>query len=46
MRGCTFITGYIVRGCEEPFYRSLGFRENEGHAVYYIDKRPYVVGGG
>ncbi|MDE0481809.1 MAG: hypothetical protein OXI67_04435 [Candidatus Poribacteria bacterium] len=41
--GATFITGYIVENCEESFYRSLGFRENEGHLVYYIDTRPYVV---
>jgi hypothetical protein len=42
--GASFITGYVVAGCEERFYRSLGFRENEGHLVYYIDKRPYVRG--
>ncbi|MDE0313450.1 MAG: hypothetical protein OXM61_00985 [Candidatus Poribacteria bacterium] len=41
--GATFITGYIVENCEEAFYRSLGFKENEGHLVYYIDTRPYVV---
>jgi predicted N-acetyltransferase YhbS len=40
--GASFITGYIVAGCEERFYQSLGFRENEGHVVYYIDKRHYV----
>jgi hypothetical protein len=42
--GASFITGYIVANCEEWFYQSLGFRENEGHLVYYIDKRPYVQG--
>jgi len=42
--GCTFVSGYIVRGCEEEFYQSMGFRENEGHAVFIIDQRPYVVG--
>lgn len=41
-RGCDFVTGYIVAGCEESFYSSLGFRENVGHLVYYIDERPYV----
>lgn len=41
--GANFITGYIVENCEESFYRSLGFRENEGHLVYYIDTRPYVT---
>lgn len=41
--GASFITGYIVANCEEPFYESLGFRENEGHLAYYIDKRPYVL---
>jgi hypothetical protein len=40
--GCTFITGYIVENCEEPFYESLGFRKNTGHTAVYIDKRPYV----
>src|SRR6266516_4309347 len=23
--GCTFITVYVVNGCEQPFYHSLGF---------------------
>ena len=40
--GATFITGYIVADCEEAFYASLGFKENEGHLVYHIDKRPYA----
>lgn len=44
-RGCTFITGYRVRDCEERFYESLGFGENTGHSVFCIDKRPYVDGG-
>ena len=44
-QGCTFLTGYIVDGCEEGFYESLGFRENLGHRVFYIDKRPYAGGG-
>jgi hypothetical protein len=43
-QGVTFITSYIVAGCEEPFYQSLGFRENEGHVVYYLDRRPYTAG--
>jgi hypothetical protein len=38
------ITCYIVADCEERFYQSIGFCENEGHLVYYIDKRPYVRG--
>ena len=42
--GVSFITGYVVAGCEEAFYRSLGFRENEGHLVYYKDSRPYAAG--
>lgn len=40
--GATFITGYIVENCEESFYDSIGFSENEGHLVYYIDSRPYL----
>jgi hypothetical protein len=42
--GASFITCYIVTDCEEQFYQSLGFRENEGHLVYYLDKRSYVQG--
>lgn len=38
----TFVTGYIVADCEETFFQSIGFSENIGHRVYYIDKRPYV----
>ncbi|MBI4299990.1 MAG: hypothetical protein HY677_02560 [Chloroflexi bacterium] len=41
--GATFITAYIVGGCEERFYRAIGFRPNTGHKAYYIDKRPYVL---
>jgi hypothetical protein len=40
-RGCTFITGYLVDGCEEAFYESLGFTRNQGHSVFCIDRRPY-----
>lgn len=43
--GATFITVYIVENCEELFYRSIGFEHNAGHLVYYIDRRPYVIGG-
>ena len=42
-RGITFVTGYLVAGCEEAFYQSLGFRENSGHFVYYLDRRPYAA---
>jgi hypothetical protein len=42
--GASFITCYIVANCEERFYQSLGFCENKGHLVYYIDKRTYVRG--
>jgi predicted N-acetyltransferase YhbS len=42
--GASFITCYIVANCEERFYQSLGFCENERHLVNYIDKRPYVRG--
>jgi hypothetical protein len=41
-RGCTFVTAYIVDGCEECFYQGLGFRQNVGHSVFYIDMRPYA----
>jgi len=41
--GATFITVYLVEGCEEALYEGLGFQPNRGHQVYYIDKRPYVL---
>ena len=42
--GSRFISGYIVQGLEQAFYESLGFKENGGHLVYYIDERPYGRG--
>ena len=42
--GVSFVTAYVVAGCEEPFYESLGFSENDGHLVYHLDARPYVRG--
>lgn len=42
--GATFISCYILGGCEEEFYQALGFIHNEGHLPYCIDKRPYVIG--
>ena len=45
-RGCDFVSCYIVAGCEEPFYSSIGFRENEGHLAYCVDERPYVSRAG
>jgi hypothetical protein len=44
--GATFIDVYVLEGCEEEFYESIGFEHNVRHAVYYIDKRPYVPKGG
>lgn len=40
--GATFITVYIVENCEEEFHKSIGFKDNTGHLVYYINRRPYV----
>jgi hypothetical protein len=40
-RGAQFVATYIVEGCEEPFYASLGFIDNPGHRVFIIDRRPY-----
>lgn len=41
-----FVSVYVVQGTEEAFYAALGFVENTGHLVYYIDTRPYVRVGG
>jgi len=40
--GAYFITFYVVENCEEPFYESIGFRWNNGHLAYYLDRRPYL----
>lgn len=40
--GASFISLYIVKNCEEDFYKSIGFKEHIGHLSYYIDKRPYI----
>ncbi len=38
--GCTFITAYGAN-CESPFFEEVGFEENVGHKVFYIEDRPY-----
>lgn len=40
--GSTFVSVYLVQGMEESFYESIGFRANDGHLVYCIDRRPYL----
>lgn len=41
-QGATFFSVYAIEGIEERFYKSLGFEENVGHKMYYIDLRDYV----
>jgi hypothetical protein len=41
--GCTFVTAYGA-DFEQHFFESVGFAENVGHKVYYVEERPYVVG--
>ena len=40
--GASFFSVYAVDGVEDTFYKSLGFEENTGHTMYYIDTRAYV----
>ena len=40
--GADFISSCVLAGIEEGFYRSLGFKLNEGAVQYIIDRRPYV----
>ncbi len=40
--GCTFITAYGAN-CESPFFEGVGFQENVGHKVFYIEGRPYAT---
>jgi len=42
--GASFISTTALADVEESFYRSLGFRLNEGSVEYIIDRRPYVTG--
>ena len=42
--GCTFVTAYGA-DFEEPFFTSVGFRENEGHKVFYVEGRSYAETG-
>ena len=37
--GAAFINYYILAGCEEEFFELLGFRNNKGFLLYFIDKR-------
>ena len=39
--GCTFITAYGA-DCESPFFDGVGFKENVGHRVFFIEGRPYA----
>jgi hypothetical protein len=39
--GCTFVTAYGA-DFEEPFFDAVGFQENVGHKVFYIEGRPYA----
>ena len=41
-QGASFFSAYAIEGIEEPLYESLGFEENLGHKIYYIDIRRYV----
>jgi hypothetical protein len=42
-RGCTFVTTYGA-DFEQRFFETVGFAENVGHKVYYVEERPYVIG--
>ncbi len=42
--GADFYEYAVVAPWEEPFFGSIGFKENDGHKVYYIDRRPYEIG--
>jgi len=42
--GAFFISAVVFEEVEKDFYESLGFKRNEGHINYIIDKRPYVIG--
>lgn len=34
----------VFEEIEKEFFESVGFKKNEGHINYIIDRRPYVSG--
>ncbi len=40
--GASFISCDVFEEYERGFYESLGFKRNEGHPAYAIDRRPYL----
>lgn len=42
--GAFFISAVVFEEVEKEFFASIGFKKNEGHINYVIDRRPYVIG--
>ena len=42
--GAYYVSAVVFEDAEKGFFESIGFRKNEGHANYVIDRRPYVIG--
>ncbi len=42
--GAFFISAVAFEEVEKEFFESVGFKKNEGHINYIIDRRPYVIG--
>lgn len=43
--GAFYISATVFEEVEKDFFLSIGFKKNEAHSNYVIDKRPYVVYG-
>lgn len=41
--GAFYISPTVFEEVEKDFFVSMGFKKNEGHSNYVIDKRPYVI---
>ena len=40
--GACFISATVYEDLEKDFYKSIGFKRNDGHTEYVIDTRPYL----
>lgn len=43
-KGAFYISAVVFEEVEKGFFESIGFKKNEGHINYVIDRRPYVKG--
>ena len=42
--GAYYVSAVVFEEAEKNFFEAIGFKKNEGHVNYVIDRRPYVIG--